>query len=163
MDLGRTCKLVLDLQMAETHFRTVNTPVPDPTGSGGCATQKQIADGFQAYSVNIISIWILWLGVKWKKTRCKHTGLRGSCSSSVWRLPCQDPLIVLVMRHVKQMGQNGGNGAALVCVFDLAVYFNKRTQSGRLSWKNATQPVPRKKPAPPSGVILTVLSLSWNY
>lgn len=25
------------------------------------------------------------------------------------------------MRHVKQMGQNGGNGAALVCVFDLAV------------------------------------------
>lgn len=40
----------------------------------------------------------------------------GSCSASVWHTLYRDLLIVLVMLHVKQMGQNGGNSGVLVCL-----------------------------------------------
>lgn len=42
----------------------------------------------------------------------------GSCSTTMahWHRLYWDLLIVLVMLHVKQMGQNGGNGAVLVCL-----------------------------------------------
>lgn len=42
----------------------------------------------------------------------------GSCSTTMahWHRLYWDLLIVLVMLHVKQMGQNGGNSTVLVCL-----------------------------------------------
>lgn len=55
----------------------------------------------------------------------------------VWHNVCQDLLIVLVMHHVKQMGQNGGNSTVHVYLTQLCISIEEKK-----SVREAEQKIP---------------------